>query len=93
MWRKITLRQRKDKSTGMGYDHDKSFCLMGEIMSTDLHRCIVCEQSSQEIPLLVLEFQNQHYWICPQHFPILIHKPEQLIGKLPGVEKLQGHQH
>lgn len=62
-------------------------------MDNNLHTCIVCEQSSNEIPLLSVEFQDKRYWICPQHFPILIHRPEQLIGKLPGVEKLQGHEH
>lgn len=63
------------------------------MMTEALHTCIVCEQSSQEIPLLALEYQDQQYWICPQHFPILIHKPGQLIGKLPGAEKLQAHEH
>jgi hypothetical protein len=62
-------------------------------VTKDQPTCIVCEQSSQEIPLLALEYQEQRYWICPQHFPILIHKPGQLIGKLPGAEKLHGHEH
>jgi len=62
-------------------------------MTTEIHTCIVCEQSSQDIPLLSVEYQNRQYWICPQHFPILIHKPEQLVGKLPGAEKLHGHEH
>jgi hypothetical protein len=62
-------------------------------VTTDRHTCIVCEQSSQEIPLLAIEYQEQRYWICPQHFPILIHKPAQLVGKLPGAEKLHGHEH
>jgi hypothetical protein len=55
-------------------------------------RCLVCEQTSQEIPLLAVEYQGKKYWICPQHFPILIHKPQQLVGKLPGAEKLSGHE-
>jgi len=62
-------------------------------MMIDQHICIVCEQTSHDIPLLAIEYQDQLYWICPQHFPILIHKPNQLIGKLPGAEKLQGHEH
>ncbi|NMB87438.1 MAG: hypothetical protein GYA17_03695 [Chloroflexi bacterium] len=57
------------------------------------HYCIVCEHSSQEIPLLAIEYQDRRYWICPQHFPILIHHPDQLVGRLPGAEKLQGHAH
>ncbi len=62
-------------------------------MSDTQHTCLVCEQSSQEIPLLVLEFQGQQYWICPQHLPILIHHPDQLVGKLPGAENLQPNNH
>ena len=62
-------------------------------MSSDQHQCIVCELSSQEIPLLSIEYQGKQYWICPQHFPILIHQPGQLVGRLPGAEKLQGHSH
>jgi hypothetical protein len=62
-------------------------------MTTDQHQCIVCEKSSQEVPLLSFEYQGKPYWICPQHLPILIHEPSQLAGKLPGAEKLQGHRH
>lgn len=62
-------------------------------MTNEAHKCIVCEQSSQEVPLLAVEYQDRHYWICPQHFPILIHQPAQLIGRLPGAEKLKGHEH
>jgi hypothetical protein len=62
-------------------------------MPDNQHICIVCQQSSQEIPLLVVEYQDKQYWICPQHFPILIHNPNQLVGLLPGAEKLKGHEH
>lgn len=55
--------------------------------------CLVCEQSSQEIPLIEIHFQEQSYWICPQHFPVLIHQPHLLVGKLPGAERLQPHEH
>jgi hypothetical protein len=57
------------------------------------HACLVCDQTNHEIPLLVIEYQDQKYYICPQHLPILIHKPQQLIGRLPGAEKLAGHEH
>lgn len=62
-------------------------------MTAENHTCLVCQQTSEEIPLLALEYQDQRYWICPQHFPILIHQPAKLIGKLPGAEKLQPHEH
>ena len=50
--------------------------------------CLVCERTSEQVPLLALTFQGHTYAICPQHFPILIHHPERLAGKLPGAEKL-----
>jgi hypothetical protein len=62
-------------------------------MTSDLHVCLVCEQNSQEVPLLAIEYQERQYWICPQHIPVLIHSPEELVGRLPGAEKLQGHRH
>ena len=46
--------------------------------------CIVCERSSDEVPLIPLHYQKATVWICPQHLPVLIHKPEQLADKLPG---------
>ncbi len=62
-------------------------------MSDNEHRCLVCQESSQELPLLKLEYREREYYICPQHFPILIHQPEKLVGLLPGAEKLHGHEH
>jgi hypothetical protein len=50
--------------------------------------CIYCEKSDQVIPLLRMQYQGQQYWICPQHLPLLIHKPAQLADKLPGLELL-----
>ena len=51
-------------------------------------KCIACERTDDSIPLLSFDFKGNQYWICPQHVPILIHKPEQLTGKLPGAEDL-----
>ncbi len=62
-------------------------------MTENTPRCLVCQETSQEIPLLKLEYQEQEYYICPQHFPIVIHQPQKLVGLLPGAEKLQGHEH
>jgi hypothetical protein len=47
--------------------------------------CIYCEQDDTRVPLIAFSFQEKPYWICPQHLPILIHKPEQLSAKLPGL--------
>jgi hypothetical protein len=47
--------------------------------------CLYCELDDAHTPLIAFTFQTTTYWICPQHFPILIHKPEQLAEKLPGL--------
>ncbi len=65
-------------------------------MSNSKPACVYCQRTSDEIPLVVLEYQGETWWICPQHFPILIHQPAKLAGKLPGVERLspsEGHEH
>jgi hypothetical protein len=64
-------------------------------MTNNLPKCVYCERDSAEVPLVVLRYQDTDAWICPQHLPILIHKPQLLIGKLPGVENLssEGHDH
>ena len=68
-------------------------------MTDHLPECLQCERSSDEVPLLRLEYQGEETWICPQHLPILIHKPAQLAGRLPGAERLSpseedhGHSH
>ena len=59
--------------------------------------CLHCDRSSDEVPLLLMEYRGKNLWICPQHLPVLIHKPAQLAGKLPGAENLsppaEGHAH
>ena len=57
--------------------------------------CLYCQKNSQQVPLIAVEFQGKQFNICPQHLPILIHKPTQLVGKLPGAENLEasGHSH
>jgi hypothetical protein len=55
--------------------------------------CIACGRSQEATPLLTLEFQGSSFKICPQHLPVLIHDPAQLIGRLPGAEKLEPAEH
>ncbi len=54
-------------------------------MPDKIPACIACDRTSDEIPLIHLFYRDQEYWICPQHLPVLIHKPAQLAGKLPGL--------
>lgn len=65
-------------------------------MNDNDEKCLYCDRRAEEVPLLALRFGGQALWICPQHLPILIHKPEQLAEKLPGATFLAnpgGHPH
>jgi hypothetical protein len=53
------------------------------------HRCIMCEQTSAEVPLISVEFRGETFRICPADLPILIHAPDRLVGKLAGAESLR----
>jgi hypothetical protein len=59
-------------------------------------QCLYCKRSSQVVPLVALCYGDDELWICPQHLPILIHQPQDLIDKLPGAANLdapEGHDH
>jgi hypothetical protein len=62
-------------------------------MNENEPKCLVCQKTGQEIPLIELHYQDQQYWICPSDFPTLIHNPKRLVGKLPGAENLVPHEH
>ena len=49
--------------------------------------CLNCEASQSDKPLLTMKYQDEEIYICPQCLPILIHKPANLVGKLPGAEE------
>ena len=51
--------------------------------------CLFCKRTEEQIPLLQLDYKSVHYWICPQHIPILIHQPEKLTGMLPDADKME----
>jgi hypothetical protein len=55
--------------------------------------CLVCHRTADEIPLLTIQYRGEAHYICPQHLPILIHKPAQLAGVLPGIEDLPSVEH
>lgn len=62
-------------------------------MSEETKKCLYCGVDSQNAPLVTLQYQGKEIYICTAHLPILIHEPQSLAGKLPGAEKLEGHQH
>jgi hypothetical protein len=55
--------------------------------------CLLCHRDSNQTPLLALEYRGMELRICPQHLPVLIHDPAQLVGKLPGAEDLRPADH
>jgi hypothetical protein len=57
--------------------------------------CLNCGRSEQEIPLVLLRYQEHDWYLCPRCLPTLIHQPQKLAGKLPGAENLQpaNHEH
>ena len=56
-------------------------------------QCLACGRDSQVTPLVALEYRDERLWICPQHLPVLIHDPGQLIGRLAGAENLRPAEH
>jgi hypothetical protein len=62
-------------------------------MSESQGFCLYCERTSDEVPLVTILYRGSQIYICPEHLPILIHNPSQLADKLPGAERLKGHDH
>ena len=56
-------------------------------------QCLMCQRADDVTPLIPLEYRGEGIWICPQHLPVLIHDPSQLIGKLDGAENLRPADH
>ena len=56
--------------------------------------CLNCERTEEQLPLLVMQFRGETVHICPQCLPVLIHKPEKLAAKLPGLDTTPAeHEH
>jgi len=49
-------------------------------------KCIVCNQTENEVPILSFKFKNIKYNICSQHIPMLIHKAQALETVIPGIK-------
>ena len=54
-------------------------------------KCVYCERTNQEVPLVTLNYKDSTYYICSEHIPVLIHSPNQLEGLLPGADRLIPH--
>lgn len=56
-------------------------------------RCVACDRTQEQVPLLTLDYKHQRFAICPQHLPILIHDPKALAGRMPGAETMEPAEH
>jgi hypothetical protein len=61
------------------------------IMEQTKKSCVACERSSEEVPLLTLDYGRSTFSVCPQHLPVFIHAP--LVGKLAGAENIEPAEH
>jgi hypothetical protein len=55
--------------------------------------CLSCNRSENEIPLVTLTYSSKPAYICSHCLPLLIHHPEQLIGRLKGAENIPPAEH
>jgi hypothetical protein len=60
-----------------------------------IKKCLNCDRTENEIPLLTMAYHEETHFICPQCLPVLIHKPQNLAGKLEGADKFPpaNHEH
>ena len=55
--------------------------------------CIHCGRDDSQVPVVVFYYKDQEHHICTEHFPVLIHRPAEVTGKLPDMDKLNPVDH
>ncbi len=55
--------------------------------------CIHCGRGENDVPLVIFFYKGNEHRICTEHFPVLIHKPLELMDKLPDMDKLNPIEH
>jgi hypothetical protein len=58
-----------------------------------LKNCLSCNRTENEIPLVTLTYSSKPAYICSHCLPLLIHHPEELIGRLKGAENIPPAEH
>lgn len=58
-----------------------------------IKQCLNCNRSETVVPLVTLSYHEETLYICPQCLPVLIHNPQDLVGKLEGAEGLSPVEH
>ena len=59
---------------------------MGNVIE---RKCLFCNRNDEQVPLIQLSYQASDYWICSQHIPVLIHKPDKLDGILSNIDRVE----
>lgn len=62
-------------------------------MSEARSKCVACGRTSDEVPIVRIEYRGEAIGICPQHLPVLIHDPTRLAGRLAGAESMESADH
>ena len=62
-------------------------------MAETREQYLACGRGADVVTVLSLDYRGERLRICPQHLPVLIHKPAELANKLPGLENLPPVQH
>ena len=57
------------------------------------YRCLNCDKTDQDAPILNVRFKNQDVRICTSCLPVLIHRPQKLAGRLAGIESVEPADH
>lgn len=52
--------------------------------------CLVCKKSETQVPVTKFYYQKSEFYICPQHMPVIIHNPQELVGLLNGADNFEG---
>jgi hypothetical protein len=55
--------------------------------------CLNCGNSEMEVPLIAVRIAGGEAWICSPCMPVLIHKPEQMVGALQTAGKISAESH
>jgi hypothetical protein len=58
-----------------------------------MQTCLNCGTTENQIPLVNLTYSGKPTYICSRCLPLLIHQPQQLIGKLEGAENIPPAEH
>ena len=52
-----------------------------------MNTCLLCEKSSDEIPVIAFKYKGQGYHVCTAHLPALLHEPEKFADKIADAGK------